>query len=87
MACDFEIKSLGELWYFLGLEVVECPNGRMLCQKKYVMDDLKAFDIHDCKVIKIPMEKNANLGGKKENHYVCEKVIAGVIDLKYVYQT
>ena len=54
MTYDFEMKYLGESWYFLGQEFVECPSGFiiMLCQKKYTMDELKAFGMHDCKVVK-----------------------------------
>ena len=41
---------------------MKCPIGLMFCQKKYMIDILKAFRMHDCKPIKTPMETNANLG-------------------------
>ena len=34
LASEFEMKDLGELRYFLGLEVVKCPNGLIFVSEK-----------------------------------------------------
>ncbi|GKE05941.1 putative ribonuclease H-like domain-containing protein, partial [Tanacetum coccineum] len=44
--CDeFEMSVMGELTFFLGLQVKQKPNGIFISQDKYVQDMLKKFDI------------------------------------------
>jgi Reverse transcriptase (RNA-dependent DNA polymerase) len=38
LATEFEIKDLGELRYFLGIEVTQSKKGVVLSQQKYVLD-------------------------------------------------
>jgi uncharacterized protein (DUF2164 family) len=38
LATEFEIKDLGELRYFLGIEVAQSKKGVVLSQQKYVLD-------------------------------------------------
>ena len=56
MSNEFEMKDLGELKYFLGIEVIKCINGWMLSQKKYRVDMLKEFNMYDCKPMQTPMQ-------------------------------
>ena len=41
LATQFEIKDLGKLRYFLGIEVARLEKGIFLSQRKYVIDLLK----------------------------------------------
>lgn len=41
LAREFEIKDLGFLKYFLGIEVAMSRQGIFICQRKYVLDLLK----------------------------------------------
>lgn len=50
-----EIKDLGKLTYFLGLEVTYTPDGLFPCQGKYAQDILSRFDMFDCKPISTPL--------------------------------
>ena len=61
MSIHFQMKELGELKHFLGLEVDRTKEGLFLCQQKYAKDLLYKFGILNCKPISTPMEVNANL--------------------------
>ncbi|TYK03493.1 putative mitochondrial protein [Cucumis melo var. makuwa] len=54
----FEMKELGELKHFLGLEMEYSEKGLFLGQQKYVKDLLQKYDMSDCKKISTPMEVN-----------------------------
>jgi len=41
LAQEFEVKNLGQLKYFLGIEISRGPKGVFLSQRKYVLDLLK----------------------------------------------
>ena len=41
LSAEFEMKSLGDLKYFLGVEVARSSRGIFLSQRKYVMDLLR----------------------------------------------
>ena len=57
----FEMKDLGILNYFLGLEVTSSSDGYYLFQAKYVSDFLSKVDIIDNKTVSTPLEYNAKL--------------------------
>ncbi|KAL0533972.1 hypothetical protein IC582_028248 [Cucumis melo] len=52
------MKELGELKYFLGLEMEYSERGLFLGQQKYVKDLLQKYGMSDCKPISTPMEVN-----------------------------
>ena len=55
---DFEMKELGMMHYFLGMEVWNSEDGIFLQQGKYAMEILKIFEMLDYKAITTPMESN-----------------------------
>jgi len=57
----FEVKNLGELKYFLGIEIARGPRGIVLSQRKYVLDLLKETSMMECKVASTPVELNQKL--------------------------
>ncbi|CAM8948608.1 unnamed protein product [Rhodiola kirilowii] len=63
LASEFEMKDLGELKYFLGIEVARGREGIYLCQRKYVLDLLTETGLLDCKPVDTPIE---------QNHYLAE---------------
>jgi hypothetical protein len=54
----FEMKDLGELHYFLGLEVWRNACQNFVCQSKYIREVLKRFKMDQCKSSIIPMQQN-----------------------------
>ncbi|KAJ0940684.1 putative RNA-directed DNA polymerase [Helianthus annuus] len=55
---NFLIKDLGELKYFLGIEVIKDKNGICLSQRKYCMELLSEYGMLGCKPSNCPIEQN-----------------------------
>jgi hypothetical protein len=58
---EFALKDLGELSYFLGIEVNQTKNGIMLTQEKYADDLLKRVGMPNCKGVSTPLAANEKL--------------------------
>ena len=58
---QFEMKDLGPLNYFLGLEVSSFTNGYYLTQAKYTSDLISQASITDSKIVDTPIEYNCRL--------------------------
>ncbi|GJT27420.1 uncharacterized mitochondrial protein-like protein [Tanacetum coccineum] len=54
----FQMSSMGELTFFLGLQVKQQPEGIFISQDKYVADILKKFDFCSIKTATTPIESN-----------------------------
>jgi hypothetical protein len=61
LAAEFEMKDLGSMHYFLGLEVWQSPEKIFLNQGKYLVEILKRFDMLECKSMNTSMETNLKL--------------------------
>jgi hypothetical protein len=58
---QFEMKDLGFLSYFLGLEVSFYSNGYYLSQAKYALDLLSRASLIDCEIVDSHLETNVKL--------------------------
>jgi hypothetical protein len=58
---EFEMKDLGELRYFLGIEVIQSLKGIWLLQRQYALNKLSKYGMMGCKPISIPLEQNVKL--------------------------
>ena len=64
---QFEMKDLGHLSYFLGLEITHSTDGLYITQAKYASELLSRAGLTDSKTVDTPVELNAHLtpsGGK-----------------------
>ncbi|KAI3797827.1 hypothetical protein L1987_33091 [Smallanthus sonchifolius] len=61
MHSKFEMSSIGELNFFLGLQVKQVPNGIIICQSKYVKSILERFKMVDCSATRTPMQVHHQL--------------------------
>ena len=49
MSSKFEMSLMGELQFFLGLQIKQSPEGTFVHQAKYMKDILEKFDFGDSK--------------------------------------
>ena len=57
----FKLKDLGDLKFFISLEVARSDKGIALCQRKYTLELLNDARLLGCKCAKTPMEQNQKL--------------------------
>ncbi|KAJ9544838.1 LOW QUALITY PROTEIN: hypothetical protein OSB04_024545 [Centaurea solstitialis] len=55
MKTEYKMSMMGELTYFLGLQIKQSEKGIFINQGKYVLDMLKKFDLTSCTPMKTPM--------------------------------
>ena len=67
---EFEMKDLGELKYFLGIEVLRSKEGIFISQQKYVLDLLAQTGLLDCKPVDTPIVVNHGLRIDEEEEVV-----------------
>ncbi|XP_065630728.1 uncharacterized mitochondrial protein AtMg00810-like [Quercus suber] len=58
---QFEMKDLGHLSYFLGLEITHSTDGLYITQAKYASELLSRAGLIDSKTVDTPVELNAHL--------------------------
>jgi hypothetical protein len=61
LAREFKVKDLGQLRYFLGIEVSRSPKGIYLSQRKYILDLLSETGLTGCRPASTPIEQNHRL--------------------------
>ena len=55
MKSEFEMSMMGELSFFLGLQIKQTSEGILIHQQKYVKELLKKFNMEDSKTHDTPM--------------------------------
>ncbi|XP_042027260.1 uncharacterized mitochondrial protein AtMg00810-like [Salvia splendens] len=85
---EFEMKGLGNLKYFLGIEVLRSEWGIFLRQKKYTLDILAETGLLDCKLVDTPILVNHDLqiseGAELANQGKYQRLVGKLI---YLSQT
>jgi hypothetical protein len=75
MANEFEMSVIGELSYFLGLQIKQLKNSTFVSQRKYIKDMLKKFRMEDAKEISTPMGTNGSLDSDTSGNMVDQKML------------
>ena len=79
------MSMMGELRFFLGLQIRQQRNGIFISQEKYLKDVLRKFNMHECKGVKIPMPTNGHLcteeNGKDFDQQVYRLMIGSLLYL------
>ena len=57
----FKMNYLGELHYFLGIEVIRTPDGLLLTQQHYELNLLFKFEMTECKSISTLLDRSLKL--------------------------
>lgn len=86
MSRSFEVKDLGNLHYFLGIEVAYSAQGIYLSQRKYVLDLLAETGMLDCRPASTPIEQNHRTtaeSGDPVDKYKYQRLVGRLIYLSH----
>ncbi|GJZ57743.1 retrovirus-related pol polyprotein from transposon TNT 1-94 [Tanacetum coccineum] len=76
---EFEMSMMGELNFFLGLQIKQLDDGIFFNQSKYIKEMLKKFGLEDSKPIKTPMSTETKLTRDEEGESVDNTKYRGMI--------
>ena len=80
MKKEFEMSMLGELTFFLGLQVSQSEKGIFISQTKYIKEILKKFKMEESKPVSIPMVTGCKLSKNDESLEVDHTMYRSVND-------
>nr|GEX03276.1 hypothetical protein [Tanacetum cinerariifolium] len=84
MKDNFEMSMIGEMKFFLRLQVHQSPQGIFICQSQYTMDLIKKHRMEKCDTICTPMattKLDANLQGTQVDQTKYHSMIRGLMYL------
>nr|KYP69658.1 Retrovirus-related Pol polyprotein from transposon TNT 1-94 [Cajanus cajan]KYP69674.1 Retrovirus-related Pol polyprotein from transposon TNT 1-94 [Cajanus cajan]KYP69680.1 Retrovirus-related Pol polyprotein from transposon TNT 1-94 [Cajanus cajan] len=75
----FEMNMMGELKFFLGLQIVQSDEGIKIHQTKYTKELIKKYKMDDAKPMKTPMHPSTTLGLDEESPDVDSTMYRGMV--------
>jgi len=85
MTEEFEMSMVGELNYFLGLQITQSSAGIFISQSTYAKNLIKRFDMQTCKTAYTPMSKASKLlkdeGGQAVDQKLNRSMIGSLLYL------
>ncbi|RVW72702.1 Retrovirus-related Pol polyprotein from transposon RE1 [Vitis vinifera] len=79
MHSEFEMSMMGELNFFLGLQIKQLKKGTFINQAKYIRDLLKRFNMEKAKTTKTPMSSSIKLENDEKGKSVNSTMYRGMI--------
>nr|XP_034597567.1 uncharacterized mitochondrial protein AtMg00810-like [Setaria viridis] len=79
MSREFEMSMMGELTFFLGLQIKQSKEGTFVHQGKYTKDVLRKFDMADAKPLSTPMGTMTALDADEDDEPVDQKKYRSMI--------
>ncbi|KAK2354920.1 putative mitochondrial protein [Trifolium repens] len=79
MQDEFEMSMMGELKFFLGIQINQGKDGTYIHQSKYTKELLKKFNLEDCKIMSTPMHPSSSLSKEEIGSKVDQKLYRGMI--------
>ena len=73
MSREFEMSMMGELYFFLGLQIKQPVDGTFVHQGKYTKDIIKKFGMNDSKPLLTPMGTTTDLDADEDGEPVDQK--------------
>nr|KYP75551.1 hypothetical protein KK1_019741 [Cajanus cajan] len=84
LAKEFEVKDLGQLKYFLGMEVAQTKNGIYMSQRKYTLNLLQETNMFGCKATNTPIELEKR---KEESLPIYKDRYQSLVKMMLIYVT
>ncbi|RVW59375.1 hypothetical protein CK203_103213 [Vitis vinifera] len=81
MHSEFEMSMIGELNFFLGLQIKQLKERTFINQAKYIRDLLKRFNMEEAKTMKTPMSSSIKLDMDEKGKPVNSTMYRGMIGL------
>jgi hypothetical protein len=79
MSKEFEMSMMGELQFFLGLQIKQAKEGTFVHQAKYTKDILKKFKMDDSKPLSTPMSTTTALDADEDGEPMDQKEYRSMI--------
>jgi hypothetical protein len=79
MCREFEMSMMGELQFFLGLQIKQSKEGTFVHQAKYTKDIVRKFKMKDSKAMATPMSTTTSLDPDEEGEHVDQKEYRSMI--------
>jgi hypothetical protein len=73
------MSMMGELTFFLGIQVNQMKQGTFVHQAKYVKDPMKKFNMAEIKPVSTPMSTATSLGPDEDGEAVDQKEYMSMI--------
>jgi hypothetical protein len=80
MEKDFQMFMMGELTFFLSIQVKEMKQGTFIYQAKYTKDLMKKFNIAELKPVSTPMSTTTSLDPDENGEAADQKEYLSMID-------